>query len=79
MNRDKRWISPDPYIISEKPGNIEYSPGKYHPPCFYLRHLDEILAGAGVELGPGNQKEVDLMFKELLTLSSSQDVWMEVK
>lgn len=45
----------------------------------YLRRLDDVVAAAGVKLGPENRKEVDGTIKELLGLSYCPDVWIEVK
>jgi hypothetical protein len=45
----------------------------------YLRHLDDVVAAAGVKLGPENRKEVDGTIKDLLGLSYCPDVWIEVK
>jgi hypothetical protein len=45
----------------------------------YLRHLDDVVAAAGVQLGPGNRKEVDQTIKELLGQADCPDVWKEVK
>jgi hypothetical protein len=45
----------------------------------YLRHLDDVVAAAGVKLGPENRKDVDRTIKELLGLTVCPDVWKEVK
>jgi hypothetical protein len=45
----------------------------------YLKHLDDVVAAAGVTLGPGNRKDVDMTIKELLGLSYCPNVWIEVK
>jgi hypothetical protein len=45
----------------------------------YLKHLDDVVIAAGVNLTPENRKEVDRTIKELLGLDYCPDVWKEVK